>query len=185
MKRCRKCGVEKALDDFDSAKGARDGRRGDCKSCFQARAKARYPAVREQAIARATKWREENPERFRANQQRRRSMPEAKRRARDYHLQRNFGISVDQYDELLRAQSGRCAICHSKPTPGISLHVDHDHETGSNRGLLCFRCNNALGDLGDDMDRLRVAGEYLIRHDPAMQEMAEVAKARLRALKAT
>ncbi|HEX2040479.1 MAG TPA: endonuclease domain-containing protein, partial [Acidimicrobiales bacterium] len=56
---------------------------------------------------------------------------------------------------------GRCAICKRKPTKGISLHVDHEHRTRRVRGLLCFRCNNALGDFGDRSDLLVAALDYL------------------------
>ena len=77
MKKCVKCGVVQALDSFYKAKGTRDGYGGDCKACFRARAKARYPQVREANIVRAWKWREDNLERFQANQRPRRSTPEA------------------------------------------------------------------------------------------------------------
>jgi hypothetical protein len=57
---------------------------------------------------------------------------------------------------------------------GYSLHVDHDHGTGRIRGLLCFRCNNALGDLEDDPALVRAAARYLktavpVRGDPAIE----------------
>jgi hypothetical protein len=183
MKVCTKCGIEQPVSEYYKAAGTRDGLRGDCKSCFKARAKARYPQVREQAIARAKKWREENIDRFRENQRRMRETPEFKQRARAYHLAKTWGITPEQYDEQLAAQGGVCAICRQPPRPDISLHVDHDHESGGRRGLLCFRCNNALGDFGDDYDRLRGAAAYLIDHDAEMQEMARIAKERVRALR--
>jgi hypothetical protein len=63
-------------------------------------------------------------------------------------------------EELLLRQGGGCAICGR--TPGkISLHVDHDHETGEIRGLLCVGCNNALGQFRDDLRLLVRAGEYV------------------------
>ncbi|MGH9178293.1 MAG: endonuclease VII domain-containing protein, partial [Acidimicrobiales bacterium] len=77
------------------------------------------------------------------------------------YLKRTYGITPEVYDELLARQEGVCAICRRQPTPGISLHVDHDHDSGRIRGLLCFRCNNALGDFDDDHDRLYAALRYL------------------------
>jgi hypothetical protein len=69
---------------------------------------------------------------------------------------------VDQYGTLLAAQGGICAICGGPPTGmGKSYHVDHDHETGIVRGLLCSNCNTALGLLGDDPSRLAAAIRYL------------------------
>lgn len=161
MKRCTKCGVEQPFANFYAAKGTRDGLRGDCKSCFRARAKARYPLVRDQAIERARRWREENIERFRETQRKRRTRPEVKAKERNDHLRRKFGMTSAEYDRMLAEQGGRCAICKRRPTKGISLHVDHEHRTKRVRGLLCFRCNNALGDFRDRADFLVAALHYL------------------------
>lgn len=161
MKRCSKCGEIRPLSEFYKAKGTRDGLRGDCRSCFQARAKARYPLVRDRAIVRSRQWREDNIEQFRENQRRMRSNPEFKERSRAGHLLRKYGLSLEQYDDLLATQGGVCAICKRPPQGTFSLHVDHDHRTGRVRGLLCFRCNNALGDLDDDPSLLRAALRYL------------------------
>ncbi len=70
-----------------------------------------------------------------------------------------YGVTVEWYDETLRKQDGKCAICLQEP--GSRLHVDHCHETGRVRGLLCFTCNSAIGKLGDDVERLRRAIKYL------------------------
>jgi Autographiviridae endonuclease VII len=178
MKACVKCGVVQPLDCFYMAPGTRDGHRGDCKSCFRAKAKARYPQVREANIARARKWREDNLERFQANQRRMRNTPEGKLRQRAGHLMRKFGMTIEQYDEMLAAQGGGCFICARPPREDISLHVDHDHSTGKVRGILCFRCNNALADFQEDVRLLAKAADYLDRH--AHQE--EIGLARERAL---
>ena len=185
MKRCTKCGVEQPLDDFYKAAGTRDGRRGDCKGCFRKRAQERYPEVRERAIARSKQWRVDNIERFRENQRRMRATPESKRKQREYHLGKKFGLTVERYDEMLAAQGGGCAICRRPPRDDISLHVDHDHETGRVRGLTCFRCNNALGDFNDDRQLLDAASAYLDRHDPEVAELSALAKQRAQALSAT
>lgn len=81
---------------------------------------------------------------------------------RDMKLRRNFGISLEEYRDMERAQDGRCAICHSLPGKRL-LAVDHDHETGRVRALLCANCNTALGHLKDDPDLLRKAADYLMR----------------------
>jgi hypothetical protein len=99
---------------------------------------------------------------------------------RDAHLRRKYGISVDEYDSLLAAQSGRCASCGCAPPqsysrspatgyrlgPKIALDVDHNHATGKIRGLLCNRCNRCnrgLGVFEDSPERLRLAAAYLER----------------------
>lgn len=80
--------------------------------------------------------------------------PQAKRsRLRPTHfageLRRRYGISIEQYEATLVAQSGVCAICYQRCRTGQRLCVDHDHATGAVRGLLCRRCNNGLGYLED------------------------------------
>lgn len=83
--------------------------------------------------------------------------------ARAARLKKRYGVSLDEYDALHVAQDGCCAICKA-PKPGGKysfLHVDHDHETGKVRGLLCTNCNRALGYMGDDPLRLTIAAAYL------------------------
>lgn len=177
MKRCKKCGEEKSRDEFYKASGTRDGYRSECKSCSLAAKAARYRANPEPEIERARRWQRENPERYKLNQRRMRNSPEGKRRQRAGHLLRKFGMTLKQYDAMLEAQEGRCAICTKPPRPDVSLHIDHEHETGRVRGLLCFSCNAALGYFGDDCDRLIAAAGYLGRppKDPALvQRLAEL-----------
>jgi hypothetical protein len=178
MKKCTKCGRVQSFEDFYKASGTRDGYRGDCKSCFRARAKERYPKVREQEIQRVQRWRTENRERYLTTQRRNKQSPEGRRRERTSYLKRKYGITPERYDELLAEQGGVCAICGREPRPDISLHVDHDHETGAIRGLLCFCCNNALGDFEDDYERLAAAVRYL--RPPAVDEaLDELVRARV------
>jgi hypothetical protein len=90
---------------------------------------------------------------------------EKERRARIRLLCR-YGLTGEQYDALLAAQSGGCAICSTtagtKSNP--TLHVDHDHRTGKVRGLLCQNCNTAIGAFQDDPALLRRASAYLETH---------------------
>lgn len=73
---------------------------------------------------------------------------------------RNYGITLDHYNELLARQGGACAICHENKDVR-NLAVDHCHETGKVRGILCQRCNRALGLLRDDTSLMRSAIMYL------------------------
>ena len=79
------------------------------------------------------------------------------------HLLKKYGIRVEEYDILLAAQGGTCATCDA--TTGSShrevLSVDHHHTTGEVRGLLCMRCNTAIGLIGDDPRRAERIAEYL------------------------
>lgn len=81
---------------------------------------------------------------------------------RNRHLKNKYGISLEQYLLLLIKQEGKCKICkrdHSEFT--IQLAVDHSHETGKVRGLLCFTCNVGLGFFNHDTDLIEAAMNYL------------------------
>lgn len=162
-KPCSKCGVVKPLSDFYREKSGRDGYRSDCKACMAAHRKRKYDADPAAYIARVKQWQAENPERHRQNQKRRRERPEVKARERETYLLRKFGLTLADYDELLQLQGNACAICRRPAPEDGSLHVDHDHETGQVRGLLCFSCNQALGSLQDDIPTVRNALLYLTR----------------------
>ncbi len=161
MKICRKCGESKPLDEFYRMAGMRDGHRNECKRCSLNANAARHRANPEPARERTRQWARDNPERVAAREV---AYRESGRKAvsnRRSHLKRKYGITPEEYDELLAEQGGGCGICGRLPRDDISLHVDHDHATGAIRGLLCFRCNNALGDFEDDYERLTAAVRYL------------------------
>lgn len=80
--------------------------------------------------------------------------------SRTYHLKRRYGITAEEADAMLAAQGGLCAVCRTAP----AAHVDHDHETGRVRQLLCFTCNGGLGQFRDDPAVLRAAARYVERH---------------------
>jgi hypothetical protein len=79
--------------------------------------------------------------------------------ARNYHLRRRYGITVEHFDQMFAEQGGLCAICREAPAE----HVDHDHATNRVRGLLCFNCNGALGQFRDRRDLMLRAIAYLGR----------------------
>jgi len=87
-----------------------------------------------------------------------------KKRAKD--LKRNFGISLHEYNLMLTEQKGKCACCgiHQNELT-INFAVDHDHDTGLIRGLLCGICNTAIGKLGDNIEGLMRALNYLEKHE--------------------
>jgi Autographiviridae endonuclease VII len=87
--------------------------------------------------------------------------------SRKWALQARFGLSVEEYEEMLRWQSHRCAICgRAQPKNPVytdkSLAVDHDHKTGKIRGLLCMNCNMGIGRFKDDPELLMAACAYLL-----------------------
>lgn len=87
---------------------------------------------------------------------------------RESHLRRMFGLTLDDYDAMLKAQDGVCAICKEQETctrNGVVKHlaVDHDHKTGKVRGLLCQHCNQLFGHARESVAILRAAIAYLER----------------------
>jgi hypothetical protein len=160
----------------------KDGRRFECKSCHKAKQQRWYAENRDHAIAQVKRWQQTNKDHLHAY--RREYRQRRKAEERDAYLRRTFGITQADYDALLERQGGGCAIC-GKPPGKISLHVDHDHETGEIRGLLCVGCNNALGQFHDDPALLYRAIDYvglalLPRADEL--EIAGVTRDRARAL---
>lgn len=85
--------------------------------------------------------------------------------ARQHELKTRYGVSVEKYSEMLVSQGGRCAICGAEnPEPSNRkgyFSVDHCHETGEVRGLLCTRCNSGIGMLGDSPRNAMRAYLYL------------------------
>ena len=92
------------------------------------------------------------------------SKRERKRRARrsshNYHLKKTYGITIEEYDQLLSAQNGVCAICGGG-TSKRHFAVDHNHRTGQVRGLLCARCNGGLARFMDRIENLIAAANYM------------------------
>ena len=84
-------------------------------------------------------------------------------RHRDKHLQRSYGITLDDYKQMITEQKNSCAICGTINPGGKHKQwsVDHDHKTNKVRGLLCKSCNIALGEFQDDIDVLQKAVLYL------------------------
>lgn len=83
--------------------------------------------------------------------------------ARARHLKRKHGLTVAQYDKLLRDQKGVCWIC-KRPPKRLRLAVDHDHRLGKVRGLLCWQCNTGLQRFADNPILLLNAVKYLFVH---------------------
>ncbi len=161
MKRCKHCHEDKPLEDFYTDKKARDGRRPECKACNLERRAAKYRANPRPAIERALRWQRENPDRVRANMARFTASGHRKISNRKSRLKRKYGITLEQFEAMLAAQGGGCAICGK---PGAD-NVDHDHDTGRVRGILCFNCNVAIGHVANDEDRLAAAMAYLARDE--------------------
>lgn len=80
--------------------------------------------------------------------------------ARDYELRTKYGITLTQWLAMVDAVGGKCEICGKNDE---AMCVDHCHDTGRVRGVLCRKCNRAMGQLGDTPDHLARALTYLTR----------------------
>lgn len=91
-------------------------------------------------------------------------------KAKNIYLKKSYNIGIDEYLELLHKQGGVCAVCGKLESMELhgkvaALAVDHNHETGKVRGLLCSQCNKGLGGLGDSIELLEKAIAYLKQYD--------------------
>ena len=170
LRRCRVCNEEKPITEFRKAEHG--NRAKNCKAC---------------AAANLRKWREQNKEHVAQYTRKYQSRPEylarhreynrkrhydmtVRERHRDNYLRRTFGITLDEYNQMLAEQDGRCAICRATCKSGRQLAVDHCHETGVVRGLLCMNCNRVLGWMDDDADRLMAAAAYVLQTRDVLKE---------------
>jgi hypothetical protein len=177
VKRCKWCAEEKPIEAFYRDAACADGHRPECKACTSARRKRWYAKNRDREIERVTAWQRENADQYTARQREYRAA--GRRDYRAEHLRQTFGLTRSDYDAMLDRQNGGCAICGEPPADNRSLHIDHDHESGTVRGLLCFRCNAGVGQFADDPERLVRAAAYLEADD----ELTNLAKDRARALR--
>ena len=111
-------------------------RRNDCKDCKNAAAR---------------KIRKEQPERY----------AKYKKRANEYLKERRYGITQDQFNQMLVDQNNMCKICSTEFKSTKDTHIDHCHDTNIVRGLLCNNCNLALGQFNDNTDNMDNAIKYL------------------------
>lgn len=131
VKTCKYCGAEREDCEFSPHPHTRDGLSNKCKPCVNAYNKQRWASMsREEKDAINAKKRL-NPGRMETD--------------RKKSLKVKYGITVERYEFMLQAQGGVCKICNKKCRSGNRLAVDHCHETGRVRGLLCGVCNTRLG----------------------------------------
>jgi len=140
MKKCTKCQEVLPLTAFSKHGRHKDGLRFRCKSCESQDAKDK----RQKDLATDYEG------------------TRAKERANN--LKRMFDISIEYWKQKANAQDNKCAICSKECITGKRLCVDHDHETGQIRDLLCTNCNQGLGKFQDDPQLLEKAADYLRKH---------------------
>lgn len=144
MRTCTKCKTEQYIDCFYRDSNRKDGYNAWCKTCVSVSNREKYA-------------------KFRVRYRREQNASYYPGKNRTYHLQR-YGITLEDYDAMLLLQNGNCAICGGNGDGGLTLNVDHDHETMQVRNLLCGSCNRGIGQFKENSKLLFLAGEYLERH---------------------
>jgi hypothetical protein len=144
MKKCNRCNQEKPKSDFFLNSKRSDGIQTYCKPCHLEYGRERYA----------------NPEAFERRKMNRDLYKERRKQSsRKWYLKSTHNITEDQYAKLFNEGSEQCWIC--KQFTEYSLNVDHNHQTGQIRGLLCGKCNRALGLFQDNKNIIRAAAKYL------------------------
>ena len=180
------CRVHGAMNEENAYKCnlPNGGYRLRCKECSKERRVKSYYNNQEKNIAAAGQWKKENRERV--NEQIRLDRienPEKykkwnqdyknrnKERVNTLEICRQKGITIERYREMQEIQQDKCAICNQEETrksrkdgEPTRLSVDHDHETGYVRELLCHDCNTGIGKFKDTPELLLAAADYLIKH---------------------
>lgn len=134
-----------------------------CRNCYDKWLKKHNPEYRWNQISNTKNWIENNQEKRKKyfNKWRAKQDPEYIREYKRAKLLEKYGITPDEYKKLFKKQKGKCAICNKKPIKGRNLAIDHCHETGRIRGLLCFRCNFGLSYFSEDAEMLLRASKHI------------------------
>jgi hypothetical protein len=133
--------------------------RGLCKNCYNKWLTVHNPDYLNKQRENCKQWSKANKIHKKKYQKNWRA-----KRDKDYNFIRNlrgYGMTIDDYNNILLEQKGVCAICKKAPKNNRRLHIDHDHQTGLIRGLLCFRCNFGLSYFAENVITIKYAYEYL------------------------
>lgn len=144
-KLCPDCEQTKPLNEFYPNKRTTHGYNVYCIECSYKRHDKWRRANKDQAAENGRRWRKNNPERF-----------------KDHMMKRHHGLPLGSYQKMLAEQNGCCAICGTDTPNGQGrFHLDHCHDTGKIRGLLCHSCNLAIGYFRDNIATIQSAIKYL------------------------
>lgn len=148
LRTCTACLEAKPTSEYYKKK---DGLQPVCKECRKADQTARRRRDPAAHKANMERWKANNPEAYALYRKRARL--------------KRYGITPEQYDQLLTEQGGKCTICGANEcVTGREFAVDHCHTTGKIRGILCGPCNVGIGMLGEDLSRIEKAHSYLQSH---------------------
>lgn len=159
MKRCSGCQAELPFERFGIDQSTKDGHAYRCLACQRERYRTYYRKNRDKRKADARAWKERNKEHIKVYR-------------RSLTLKR-YGLDESGFAALLLAQGNACAICRKTPPEDLKRrwHVDHDHETGQVRAVLCGKCNVLIGMADESPEVLQSAIAYLSEIDSKAGEL--------------
>lgn len=161
IKECSTCNVIKSVDEFHKKKGTKDGLHNQCKDCR----KKYQQANRSKINTTKREWANNNKDKV--AEYNRKSRLKNLLVYKEYQKKYWYSITEDEYQEMLKSQNNKCKICSSSFTLTSQHnkvyvpHIDHCHITGKVRGLLCSKCNQALGLFKDDINIIFNVIKYL------------------------
>lgn len=160
QKKCSKCKQIKDLSLFTKHKRHADGHSSECKECKNSA--RRTDEYREKERIRAKEYYYKNIDKKKLEASKFRKSEKGKRYIKDEYLRRLYNITIDEYNSLFEKQNGRCAICGTHQSELTrKLAVDHSHKDGTIRGLLCSKCNTALGLVNENLDIIYSMIDYI------------------------
>lgn len=143
------CKLELSVSEYWNSKTNKNGLASYCKKCASQKYKNWF-SIPENKAKRALGKRVKTPE--------------DSRKRRNQRLKKEYGMTVEDYDRMLKKQDNKCAICGTdKPAGKGKLYIDHNHTTNQVRDLLCIHCNNLIGHCFESKERLQLAIEYLTK----------------------
>lgn len=135
-----------------------------CGACYDRTLKIKNPKYKAAQQSNTTKWKYANPDKMKIITDRRKQKeaadPTFKRRMKNKYLKSEYGITIDEYEKMLTDQNEGCKLCYRKAGK-TALHVDHEHETGKVRGLLCHQCNWYMGTIDADLEIINRIQAYI------------------------
>lgn len=162
VKHCAKCDTEKPAGCFGRDRHRANGLAIYCRDCSNAMGREWHAKNKGKYAAKQAEWARNNKDKGREKSAAWRSRnPEKARAAWRGPLLRKYGLTVEAYDAMYLLQGGKCAICSAHFG---TLCVDHCHDSGRVRGLLCKPCNLVLGNAAESQERLANAIDYLRRN---------------------
>ncbi|WP_442880071.1 endonuclease VII domain-containing protein [Aurantimonas sp. A2-1-M11] len=139
--------------------------RGLCRSCYEKRLRDQDPDFAERQRENRRQRGTRRADRVRELAEHRKTDPRCRKRDRETRrrarLRKQYGLEVSEIDDISALQNHRCAICERNLDEVARVHVDHCHDGGHVRGLLCSRCNNGLGMFEDNARLLKKAASYV------------------------